>query len=196
MPENGRQPEIRRRGPYADDPRRSPFRRGAPYLRRFLTPQGQPIDTRTNTTAPLGLAETDALIQSLDERCCRALGEPSENGENPSLMHYVPGERFGAHCDGFDPATPAGKAEIEARGQRIKTLLVYLNEGYEGGETVFPRIGWRHKGKRGDAVMWENCLGDGTSDPRTLHEGAPPRSLEKFVFSKWMRARPQPAEAR
>ena len=34
---------------------------------------------------------------------------------------------------------------------------------------------------------------DGAVDPRTLHEGASPRSFEKFVFSKWMRDRPQPA---
>lgn len=170
--------------------------RGAPYLRRLLTSQGLPVDTRTNTTAPFGIVESDAFIQSLDELACMALGEQSANGEPPSLMHYVPGQQFGAHCDAFDPATPAGKAEIDARGQRIKTLLVYLNEGYEGGETVFPRIGWRYKGKRGDAVMWENVHGDGTSNPRTLHEGASPRAFEKFVFSKWMRDRPQPADER
>jgi len=167
--------------------------RGAPHLRRFLNAQGQPVDTRTNTTAPFGLVETDALIQSLDELACRALGEPSANGEPPSLLHYVPGQQFGAHCDGFDPAAPGGRSELDARGQRIKTLLVYLNEGYEGGETFFPRIGWRFKGKRGDAVMWHNVDVDGAVDPRTLHEGASPRSFEKFVFSKWMRDRPQPA---
>lgn len=170
--------------------------RGAPYLRRASVAGAQLLDVRTNAAAGLGLIESDALIQSLDELICRALGEPDVNGENLSLLHYMPGQNFSAHCDWIDPANPAQRAALESQGQRIKTLIVYLNEGYEGGETVFNRVGWRFKGKRGDALMWDNVLASGDPDPRTLHEGTSPRSADKFVLSKWMRNKPQPAFTR
>jgi hypothetical protein len=169
--------------------------RGTPHLRRPLLQGTQTPDMRTNTTAVFGLIESDALIQSLDELVCRALGEPSAQGENLALLHYVPGQIFAPHHDWIDPNDPARSAAI-AGGQRIKTLIVYLNEGYEGGETVFPRIGWRFKGKRGDALMWDNLDAAGAPDPRTLHEGTGPRSSDKFVLSKWMRDKPQPASSR
>lgn len=170
--------------------------RGTPYLKRGLVAGSQTVDMRTNTAAALGLIESDALIQSLDTLACHALCEPDAHGENLSLLHYIPGQQFGAHCDWIDPADPARQKELEMSGQRIKTLIVYLNEGYEGGETVFQRVGWRFKGKRGDALMWDNVDAAGAIDPRTLHEGTSPRSSDKFVLSKWMRNKPQPAITR
>jgi prolyl 4-hydroxylase len=170
--------------------------RGTPYLKRAQVAGSQTLDIRTNTAAALGLIESDALIQSLDELICRALGEPAAHGENLSLLHYTPGQQFAAHCDWIDPTNPARSKELELSGQRIKTLIVYLNEGYEGGETVFTRVGWRFKGKRGDALMWDNVDTGGSVDPRTLHEGTAPRSSDKFVLSKWMRNRVQPAFTR
>ncbi len=170
--------------------------RGAPYLKRAQVAGGQTLDVRTNTTAALGLIESDPLIQSIDELITRALGHPPAHGENLSLLHYIPGQQFAAHCDWIDPNAPGRAQEIALSGQRVKTLIVYLNEGFEGGETVFPRVGWRFKGKRGDALLWDNVMPDGTPDPRTLHEGTSPRSSDKFVLSKWMRDRDQPAFTR
>ncbi len=167
--------------------------RGAPYLKRGRVAGAQTLDIRTNSAAALGLVETDAFIQSLDELMARALGEPAENGENPALLHYTPGQVFGAHCDWISPEDPGLAQDLAANGQRIKTLIVYLNEGYEGGETVFGRVGWRFRGKRGDALMWSNVDAAGAVDPRSLHEGTAPRSSDKFVLSKWMRDRAQPA---
>ncbi|MFT3810458.1 MAG: 2OG-Fe(II) oxygenase [Micropepsaceae bacterium] len=170
--------------------------RAAPYLRVVERPGMPGYGLRTYMLAPLGLVESDALIQSLDELISRALGEPSANGETLSMLHYVPGQLFGPHWDWLDPSVPAQHQMIETGGQRIRSLVVYLNEGYEGGETVFPRVGWRFKGKRGDALMWDNVDAAGEIDIRSQHEGTPPRSSEKFVLSKWMRSKPQPASAR
>ena len=166
--------------------------RGAPYLKRGMVAGSQTLDIRTSSAAALGLVESDPLIQSLDELMSRALGQPAGHGENPALLHYTPGQVFGAHCDWINPEDPARAQELALSGQRIKTLIVYLNEGYEGGETVFTRVGWRFKGKRGDALMWDNIDAAGAVDPRALHEGTAPRSSDKFVLSKWMRDREQP----
>lgn len=170
--------------------------RGAPYLKRAQVAGGLTHDVRTNTMAPFGLIESDALVQSIDELIARACNLPPEQGENLNLLHYAPGQQFGAHCDWIDPNPPNRAQELALSGQRVKTLIVYLNEGFDGGETVFPRVGWRFKGKRGDALMWDNVMPDGTPDPRTLHEGTSPRSSDKFVLSKWMRDREQPVFSR
>ena len=75
------------------------------------------------------------------------------------------------------------------RGQRIVTFLIYLNEGFVGGETDFPRLGLRHKGAKGDALYFGNLDPAGAPDPRTLHAGLPPTRGEKWLFSQWVRNR-------
>jgi prolyl 4-hydroxylase len=67
---------------------------------------------------------------------------------------------------------------------------VYLNDDYEGGETEFPRIGLRFRGKRGDALMFDNVRPSGALDYDTLHAGLPPTRGEKWLFSQWVRSRP------
>lgn len=73
-----------------------------------------------------------------------------------------------------------------------RTFLIYLNEEYEGGETAFPAIGLRYRGRAGDALFWANLDQQQLPDPLTLHAGLPPTSGEKWVFSQWIRERPTP----
>lgn len=156
--------------------------RGVPFLKRAEHPAAIPA-TRTNTTARFGLTETDVLIQSLDALAARALGRPAAANETFALMHYAPGQSY----------VPDGRAVSEAEpdderfGQLAQTMIVYLNDGYEGGESVFPRIGWRFKGRRGDALLWELRGADGRIDARAVPEGSAPRAGEKFVLSKLVR---------
>jgi prolyl 4-hydroxylase len=68
-------------------------------------------------------------------------------------------------------------------------FLVYLNEGFEGGETGFPALKTRYKGRKGDALFFWNVGPDGSPDKRTLHAGLPPVSGEKWLLSQWIRFR-------
>jgi hypothetical protein len=74
-------------------------------------------------------------------------------------------------------------------GQRAFTVLVYLNEDLEGGETDFPRVGLRHRGRKGDALVFRNVDAHGQPDRRTLHAGLSPSQGEKWVLSIWIRDR-------
>jgi len=69
-------------------------------------------------------------------------------------------------------------------------MLVYLNDDYEGGETVFLRTGLRFKGKKGDALLFRNALPDGRADEMAQHAGLPVTVGEKIIASRWIRARP------
>lgn len=173
--------------------------RGAPYLRRAYVAGegGRPIadKIRTNDTMMFGPVETDAFIQSLDSLVARALGEPPENGERFALLRYRPGQAYAPHCDWIDPDAPGKAEEVRKNGQRLATFLVYLNDGFAGGETRFVRLGWSYKGKKGDALCWRNVTRDGAIEPLTLHQGVTPASGEKWLLSKWMRSRKQTGEA-
>jgi hypothetical protein len=109
--------------------------------------------------------------------------------EPSQVLHYAPGERFVPHFDFLDPEQPGHAETLERRGQRIMTFLVYLNEGYEGGETDFPRLGVRVKGKTGDALMFPNLDAEDRPDRSMLHAGLAPTSGEKWLLSQWVRDR-------
>ncbi len=90
-----------------------------------------------------------------------------------------------------NPATPALAREVERRGQRVATVLVYLNDDYDGGETEFPRIGLRHRAATGDALLFANVQPSGALDYDTLHAGlrADARA-SNGCLSQWIRDRP------
>jgi len=81
------------------------------------------------------------------------------------------------------------RQEITENGQRIITFLIYLNDDYSGGETVFPELDIRHKGQIGEGLFFVNALANGASDLRTLHAGAPPLNGEKWIVSQFIRNR-------
>lgn len=146
--------------------------------------------TRTNTESDYTIGNADIVLNLIRARLAAAAGIDSRRFEVAKLLHYEPGQQFEAHCDFQEPATPALRQEIERYGQRVATLLVYLNDDYAGGETDFPRIGLRHKGARGDALLFANVQPSGALDYDTLHAGLPPTSGVKWVLSQWVRDRP------
>jgi hypothetical protein len=145
--------------------------------------------TRTNTETDFNIIETDLVQVFLRARIATATGLPPAVMELTKVLHYDPGQYFGRHFDFIDPAESGLAAELAARGQRLVTLLVYLNDDYEGGETEFPSIGLRHRGRSGDALYFANVDPAGIPDRKTLHAGLAPLRGEKWLLSQWIRDR-------
>lgn len=146
--------------------------------------------TRTNTAATFGLLDTDVvqlLVQARMSQCC---GLPVANMEATAVLHYDVGEEITNHYDFVDPKSPDYAQEIAQRGQRVVTFLAYLNDDYEGGETEFPRLGIRHKGRAGEGLYFVNSLPSGEADLRTVHAGRCPLKGEKWIISQFIRDRP------
>jgi hypothetical protein len=108
-------------------------------------------------------------------------------------LNYLPGQQFEPHFDFLDSAVPGYTDDLRSNGQRVATFLLYLNEEFDGGETEFPELGWRYKGRTGDALLFWNVDGSELPDRRTLHAGLPPTSGEKWLLSQWLRKRPAAA---
>jgi len=145
--------------------------------------------TRTNRVANFGLAETSLLNLLIQARISAATGVPLAMMEAFAVLNYAVGEEASEHFDFLDPAIPAYAGEIAQLGQRVATCLLYLNDDYEGGETVFPQLGLSHRGAKGDALVFFSTDTAGVPDPRTVHAGRPPASGEKWVLSQFMRNR-------
>ena len=154
------------------------------------TGRGRDDPNRTNRALELRLADMDVVLQTLRTRIAAASNLPLPVFEPAQIMHYRPGEEFRPHHDFLDPSQAGHASELARFGQRIATFLIYLNDDFEGGETIFPKTGFRYRGRRGDALLFANVdAATRAPDPLTLHAGLPPTSGEKWIFSQWIRDR-------
>jgi prolyl 4-hydroxylase len=161
----------------------------APRLERapvYNNPTG--VDPgRTNQFAPFNFTHADMIVEVIRHRIASQIGAPLACLEMPQALHYGIGQEFVLHCDFLDPQ--ALREEIARNGQRVATVIIYLNEGFEGGETSFPRLRLNHRGRTGDALVFVNVDAAGRPDPRSQHAGCPPTLGDKWVFSQWVRDR-------
>ena len=104
-------------------------------------------NARTNSSAEFDIIDTDLILVVLRARIAAATGFGVGNLEYTSVLHYKVGEQFRRHFDFLDPNVAGPAADLARRGQRAATLLIYLNEGYESGETEFPLADIKYQGK-------------------------------------------------
>ena len=127
--------------------------------------------------------------------------------ECPQVGFYPPSRRYDLHFDAFDVSNPDGLRFCENGGQRIGTVLIYLNDVKEGGMTSFPKcqnmdgtMGIKVAPRTGDAVVFfpsyrdEDGQGNQISnagwtlDPQALHAAEPVGAgCEKYVSQIWIR---------
>ena len=148
-------------------------------------------ESRTNSCAVFNAMEADLVQMMVQARMSAGCGQPMAHMEASTVLHYAVGETIGNHYDFVDPAHPGYDEEIRRFGNRVVTFLVYLNADYEGGETHFPRIGVSHSGQRGEGLYFVNTHADGRPNLATLHSGRPPTRGEKWIFSQFVRDRPE-----
>jgi prolyl 4-hydroxylase len=148
---------------------------------------------RDNSLTEFQLPDMDVVLEVLRTRISTAIRLPVPIFEAPQVLHYSVGQQFREHHDFLDPSVAGFAEQLRRFGQRIATVLVYLNDEYAGGETVFPRLGVSYRGRKGDALFFTNVDSAGRGDPLTTHAGKPPTEGEKWVLSQWIRDR-QPAQ--
>lgn len=135
---------------------------------------------RTSHGAVIGPTQEDLVIQALQHRLAAISGTVRVQGEPFSVLHYAPGQEYRPHVDTL-PRTG---------NQRVMTLISYLNQGYPGGETIFPALGLSVAARAGDVLMFANVTPDGAPDPLSRHAGQPVRAGAKWIATRWIRARP------
>lgn len=128
----------------------------------------------------------NALVKKLEARISEITGIPTVNGEGIQILNYVNGGEYKPHFDYF-PDNEGGRTNMSAGGQRIITIIMYLNDVNAGGATIFPEITLNIYPKKGSAVYFSYFNTAGQVDPLTLHGGAPVIKGEKWIATKWLR---------
>ena len=125
------------------------------------------------------------IVKKLEARIAKLVNWPLENGEGLQILHYRPGAEYKPHYDYFDPAEPGTATIIKRGGQRVGTLVVYLNNPTKGGGTVFPDIHLEVGPRQGNAVFFSYDRPH--TSTKTLHGGSPVIEGEKWIATKWLR---------
>ena len=115
--------------------------------------------------------------------------------ESFQVIHYEVGQEYKYHYDAYNVNDKAKYGTFcGERGNRLKTILVYLNDVEEGGDTGFDMA--RPLGevikiepKKGRVVVFDNLKPDGTLNRRSRHAGLPVIKGEKWAFNLWLRER-------
>jgi prolyl 4-hydroxylase len=127
------------------------------------------------------------LCKRIEARIEALLGWPVENGEGLQILRYGPGAEYKPHHDYFDLASPGTPKNLLRGGQRVASLVCYLNTPTKGGTTVFPDVNLDVAPIKGNAVFFSYDRPHAMT--RTLHGGAPVIEGEKWVATKWLRER-------
>jgi prolyl 4-hydroxylase len=127
------------------------------------------------------------LCERIERRLAALLNWPFENGEGLQVLCYQPGAQYKPHHDYFDPVHAGTPAILARGGQRVGTVVMYLNTPGRGGGTTFPEVKLEVAAVKGHAVFFAYDRPHPMT--RTLHGGAPVEAGEKWVATKWLRER-------
>ncbi|WP_301108440.1 2OG-Fe(II) oxygenase [Sporosarcina sp.] len=138
-------------------------------------------ENELRTSSGMFIEESENLmITRIKKRISEIMDIPVEHGEGLQILRYTPGQQYRAHHDFFS-------AESNVANNRISTLVMYLNDVEQGGETFFPHLKLSITPRKGMAVYFEYFYSDQTLNDLTLHGGAPVVEGEKWVATQWMR---------
>jgi hypothetical protein len=93
-----------------------------------------------------------------------------KNDEPYGLLRYSGGEQYGFHYDGGTDS------------KRSISVLIYLNDNYEGGEIEFPNFNLKIKPKAGTLILFPSNYAYG-------HIAHPVTSGTKYVIVTWLHDR-------
>jgi len=135
------------------------------------------------------LVEGGVVLLLLRIRISLVTSLNTEQMEPPQIFHYALGQEIKAHHDSlYTRDQPPGRNGAY-RGDRLATFLMYLNDGYEGGDLDFVKVGFSYKGRTGDGIFFAS-MREGKPDPQSLHGARPVTRGEKYILSQWIHDRP------
>jgi prolyl 4-hydroxylase len=128
------------------------------------------------------------VVAAVEQRLAVLSGVPEPNGEGLQILHYRVGGEYRPHFDYFDPATPGCALQLKHGGQRLLTIILYLNDVDGGGGTIFPELGLEFLPEKGAALMFASITREGALQPQSLHGGSPVTAGVKWIATRWIRA--------
>ena len=134
------------------------------------------------------IKKNNNLVKKLFDYISNKFGIPLENAEDLQIVRYLPGNYYNPHHDSCCEVNENCYDFIKRGGQRILTVLIYLNNEFTDGETFFPKLNKKFKPKTGDGlIFYPVAKNTNKCHPLALHAGLPVTSGEKYVCNLWFR---------
>ncbi len=147
-------------------------------------------DVRKSETA--WIERDEPVVRPIIERACNLANMPFENAEKMQVVKYGPDGFYNAHYDASCDDTLESVEFEKNGGQRVLTVLCYLNDDFEGGATQFPTLGKDLKAPVDGALVFYSLQTPESGNqchPLSLHAGMPVISGQKYICNIWIRER-------
>lgn len=134
------------------------------------------------------ISKNDSLVKSMFDKISNMFNIPLENAEDLQVVRYLPNQYFNEHHDSCCDNNDKCHVFIKNGGQRKLTVLIYLNNEFEGGNTYFKNLNLKFKPPTGYAIIFFP-LANGTNKchPLALHAGMPVTKGVKWIANLWYR---------
>ena len=157
----------------------------------FVTKKGIPTEYRSNSTYIDREYRLASLQYKLAELIEEELGDTFPNKKDCielplQIQRYNVGQQYKAHVDFFNRANEPKSFEVD----RVASVVVYLNDDFEGGETYFTALNINVKPKAGMALFFRYDYNEPRDRKNTFHAGMPVSSGVKYIVTAFIRSEP------
>jgi hypothetical protein len=172
------------------------------WLRDFAAPRLQPASVygqevghsersvRDSDQALMPTPSSEPVLASIERLICHLAGASIDRAEPMVILRYRPGQQYRWHRDYIQPSGVSVRRELASFGQRVHTGILYLNDGFDGGETEFRDWNLSLRPAAGTVLGFSSIHPDGSLNPASIHRGAPVDEGEKWIATLWFRDRP------
>ena len=134
--------------------------------------------------------DSHPIVNKINQAVVKMTGLPLENQEDMQVVKYEKDGFFSPHYDACYGDKEFCKRMNSNGGPRLWTFMVYLNDGFEGGHTVFPNIKRSIQPKKGKLIVFQNTdVEEEEIIDNSLHGGDPVLHGNKWICNKWVRHR-------
>lgn len=147
-------------------------------------------DPEFRTSETCNLDPKDPLSRQIEAKIARLTGIDPAHGETIQGQRYAVGQQFKCHHDFFYTSEPYWPEQDRTGGQRTWTVMAFLNQPGDGGQTEFPKAKVKISPKAGNLLAWNNLDAAGEPNDQSLHQGMPVLQGVKYIITKWYRERP------
>jgi len=134
------------------------------------------------------IPKNNALVKPLIEKIAKSYDLPFENAENVQVIRYLPYQKYTDHYDSCCDNNDRCKDFITHGGQRVLSVIIYLNKEFENGETYFKNSDVKLKPNIGGAIIcFPLAQNTNKCHPDSNHQALPVTGGIKWIANVWFR---------
>lgn len=127
--------------------------------------------------------EEDSIIKKVKKKIAKSFGLDGKGMEKMQLQKYPEGGYYKEH---FDAKSEDHYQKDKSFSQRKYSIIIYLNDDFIGGETVFPKKNISVKPLQGRLLLFSNMLNETNYvHPFSSHLSNKIVKGEKWILSTW-----------